>query len=138
MRFSNHLEIGLLVVAIIAGVIFAEGVARGEAAGCANATCKMILYHYDCNFMQGYVTDNTDCFHCSQPDGRCNNGANVPCNSSDTPLNFASTTVTRVCDCGQGVPASTIVEASGNYTGTYQPYGTRYTCPGTTIVSGAQ
>jgi hypothetical protein len=134
-RFYKHLvEVGLLMVAVTAGTVVLTGVARGEAPGCANNTCKQIYYYYNCSLGAGFKYEYDSCLKCAAPSGRCDSGQNIPCNQTDTDQGIALTEVTNVCDCDKGV-GTEYVEATGNYTGSYTATGSkRWICQGSAVV----
>jgi hypothetical protein len=113
--------IGLLILVLVAEAVFLRGwvVQSQEPAGCANMTCKQILYSLNCNTQKGTAYNLSDCVVCNLQAGRCNGGVQLPCVPTDTPLKIAPVDVTAVCLCGQGNPPSTQVEATAKYSGPY-------------------
>lgn len=129
-------DFALLGIATVAWAVLLYGVANGEPAGCANDTCKAIQYYYSCDFAMGTVEKQKTCLFCAF-DGRCDGGENLKCISSDTFRQFAPTTVTEVCDCAKVNGVSPHVEASGNFTGTWNNSQiNRYVCQPNNTGSG--
>jgi hypothetical protein len=112
----------LLVTTAMAGALLFHAVASAafiEPPGCANQTCKMIRYFFNCSLQSGTVQKEATCLVCVAQDGRCNNGNNNACNDSGVTRHWNRTNVTNVCDCAKTPNGSGYVEATGNYTGDY-------------------
>jgi hypothetical protein len=112
-RLAERLLLGC--TAIAAALLFhsfASGAA--EPPGCANNTCKMIRFFYNCNLLKGWVEKDNTCLYCSVPSGRCNNGNNNACTDSGVKRQFQAINVNRVCLCVNTPNGTGNVEASGH------------------------
>ncbi len=126
MLRNTIVEAALLTMVVLAGAMVVNSAVLGEAAGCADKTCKMINYYHFCSGGAGVDKDKT-CLYCSV--GRCDSGANQTCDPTDILRMFATTKVTDTCDCAK--TKGTVVEGTGNYTGEYgNSVVKRYKCPG--------
>jgi hypothetical protein len=98
---------------------------RAEAAGCANNMCKEIKYYRNCTNGTSYAWQVKSCIVCTKfpgnlVDGRCDSGTTDACLPPGIRNFLALTDVTLVCDCQKlPGPGQGNVEATGNYTGSY-------------------
>lgn len=105
------LEVGLVLVAVLAGTMFLSEV-RAEGAACANDTCLQVKQMMDCGSPGfGLYYGFPDCGICAQAAGRCDGGTAAKCTPSELPQTYRGADVTKTCDCGQGATASTKVQA---------------------------
>lgn len=134
LRIETILRVVVALAAVVGGaaILFAAP-APAEPPGCANNTCKQIVYYWDCVNQIGNANDNPDCLYCASANGRCDSGSGTStCTKTTQPLRIARANVKNVCYCPPvpGVPAgTTTVEATGAATGDFQDSGSpRYTC----------
>jgi len=106
----------LVVVAVLAGIVLAQGRLRGSPVAPAKCTdeCQEVNRYYDCVKKQAYEFLYPDCYPCAN--GRCKERTNMPggyCKQTDCPRKFRYLKdYTLACDC-DSVNIITRVEIDG-------------------------